>query len=176
MYCILMSTKTKSFYMDPKELKFYAYTSPDEYVMTQSDARLVETEMEDFKEFMTFLYNAGFIYGYLNGQLIHIKKGDVLYYKQNCNELVYAQYLLTGEDSYLQIIKKSQLYTLCKVKNEKNSVMFPTVKLDDGSTAVLAYTDILRIPQEMRDKYDGWKTVKMTWDAVCVVNSRFVAV
>lgn len=176
MYCILMSAKTKSFYMDAKELKFYAYTSPEEYTTIINDARLVETEIEDYKEFMTYLYNAGFIYGYLNGKLIRIKKGDVLFYKQNCNEIVYAQYLLTHEDSYLQIIKKSQLYTLCSIKEGRESVLFPTVKLEDGTHAVLAYTDIMRIPNEMRRKYDGWRTVKMTFDAVCVVNSKFVAV
>lgn len=176
MFCILMDAKTKSFYMDPKELKFYAYSSPEEYEGFHKNAKLVETDMEDYREFMTYLYNAGFIYGYLDGELVRIKKGDVLFYKQNCNEIVYAQYLLTKDDRYLQIIRKNKLYTLCSIDAEKNSIYFPTVQLEDNSNAILAYTDISRIPMEMRDKYNGWRTVRMTFDAACIVNGKFVAV
>lgn len=176
MFCILMDAKTKSFYMDPKELKFYAYSSPEEYEGYYKNAKLVETDMDDYREFMTYLYNAGFIYGYLDGELVRIKKGDVLFYKQNCNEIVYAQYLLTKDDRYLQIIRKNKLYTLCSVDAENNAIYFPTVQLEDNSNAILAYTDISRIPMEMREKYDGWRTVRMTFDAACIVNGKFVAV
>lgn len=176
MYCILMDVKTKSFYMDPKELKFYAYSSPEEYEGYYKNSKLVETDIEDYREFMTYLYNAGFIYGYLDGKLIRIKKGDVLYYKQNCNEIVYAQYLLTKDDRFLQIIRKNKLYTLCSIDHDTNSIYFPTVQLESGENAILSYTDIARIPMEMREKYDGWRTVRMTFDAACIVNGKFVAV
>ena len=31
MYCVLMDKKTNSFYMDPKEIRFYAYSDIEEY-------------------------------------------------------------------------------------------------------------------------------------------------
>lgn len=176
MYCILMDTKTKSFYMHPEQVRFYAYTSPDKYEEDIVNAVLVETEMEDYYEFMTFLYNNGFIYGFLDGELVRIKKGDVAYYKQNSNEIVYAQYLLTKSDDFLKYIKKKGLVTLCNLSEDKKSVYFPTVNIDDNTVAVLTYTDVNRIPMEMREKYAGWRVVNMTFDVVCIVNGKFVAV
>lgn len=176
MYCILMDTKTKSFYMQPDQIRFYAYTSPDKYEEDIVSAILVETETDDYYEFMTYLYNNGFIYGYLDGELVHIKKGDVVYCKQNSNELIFAQHLLTKNDDYLKYIKKQGLFTLCNLSEDKKSVLFPTVIIDDGTVAVLTYTDATRIPTEMREKYDGWRMVNMTFDVVCIVNGKFVAI
>lgn len=176
MFCILMDPKTRSFYMKPGEIKFYAYTDPSECTEFFKNTNLVELDIDDYGEFMTYMYNQGFINGYLDGHPVRIKKSDVQYYKLNCNEIAYAQYMLTKEEHFLSIIKKSNLCTLCKVDNEDNLVYFPTVKLENGQIAVLAYTDVSRIPAEMREKYDGWRTVRMTFDTVCVVNSNFVAV
>ena len=176
MYSILMDTKTKSFYMDKGELKFYAYTEEENCKEIPAGTRLVSVDILDYQEFMTFLYNAGFVYGYLDGELIRIKKSDILYFKQNINEVVYAQYLLTKDSRYLQIIKKSNLCTLCNINNEKGVVLFPTVTTEDGSSAVLTYTDPSRIPVEMFSKYQGWKIVRMTFDAQCIVNGKFIAV
>lgn len=176
MYCILMDTKTKSFYMNPEQVRFYAYSSPEKYEEDIVNAVLVETEMEEYYEFMTYLYNAGFIYGFLDGELIRIKKQDVAYYKQNSNEIIYAQYLLTKSDDYLKYIKKKNLVTLCSLSEDRMSVYFPTVNIDDGKVAVLTYTDVSRIPMEMREKYNGWRIVNMTFDAVCIVNGKFVAI
>ncbi|MBR3517853.1 MAG: hypothetical protein IKM88_15580 [Lachnospiraceae bacterium] len=176
MYCILMDKKTGSFYMDPKEIRFYGYTDPEEYNAFYKNAKLVELDIDEYREFATYLYNAGFVNGYLNGKPVRIKKGDVLFYKQNCNEIVFSQYVLTGDDNYLKMIKKSSLVTLCQIDNSKCTVYFPTVKLEDGTNAVLAYTDISRIPPEMRKKYQGWRTVRMTFNTVCIVNGMFVAV
>jgi hypothetical protein len=87
--------------------------------------------------------------------------------------VLYAQYLLTKNLRYLEMIKKSQLLTLCKI--DGNSVYFPTITLDDGEKAVLSYTDKARIPQELFEKYDGWRCVKMTFAARCLVNGEYVA-
>lgn len=182
MYCILMDTKTGSFYMAPSEVKFYAYTSVEAFEADRATynaaqtAILVETEMDDRQEFFTFLYNNGFIYGFLDGEKVRIRKGDVAYYRQNSNELVYAQYLLTGSDDYLKYVKKKDLVTLCSLSEDKTSVFFPTVNIEDGNVAVLTYTDVQRIPDELREKYKGWKVVHMTFDVICIVNGKFVAV
>ena len=174
MYSVLMDTKTKSFYMDKGELKFYAFTDEDKCEDIPEDSKLATLDINDYQELMTFFYNAGFVYGYVDGELTRIKKADVLYLKQNMNEIVYAQYLLTKDSRYLQIIKKQNLYTLCSINNEKGVVLFPTVNVDEGN-AVLTYTDIARIPSEMFEKYPGWKVVRMTFEALCVVNGRFIA-
>lgn len=162
--------------MEKGDIKFHAYSSPDEYTTYYKNANLVALDIDDYREFATYLYNAGFSAGYLDGKPIRIKKGDILWYKQNCNEVVYSQYILTGDNTYLKMIKKSLLVTLCRIDNEKSTVYFPTIKLEDGTNAVLTYTDISRIPPEMRKKYDGWRTVRMTFDTVCIVNGAFVAV
>lgn len=177
-----MDTKTGSFYMSPSDVKFYAYTSVEAFENDKAvynaagTGVLVETEMDDKQEFLTFLYNAGFIYGYLDGEKIRIKKSDVTYYKQNSNEIVYSQYLLTGSDDYLKYVKKKDLVTLCSLSEDKTSVFFPTVNIEDGKVAVLTYTDVRRIPDEMLEKYKGWKVVNMTFDVICIVNGKFVAV
>lgn len=176
MYCILMDKNTGSFYMEPKEIKFYAFSDPEECDTYFRNSKLVALDIDDYREFMTYLYNAGFINGYLDGRPVRIKKGDVLFYKQNCNEVVFSQYVLTTDSTYLKMINKSSLVSLCKIDNNKGTVYFPTVKLEDGTNAVLAYTDISRIPKEMREKYAGWRTVRMTFDTVCIVNGTFVAV
>ena len=176
MYCILMDIQTKSFYMKPEVIEFYAFSDPDEYHDYFTNAMLQGLDIEDYKEFLTYLYNQGFTKGYIDGHPVRIKKSDALYYKQNANEAVYAQYLLTKDEKFLSIIKKSNLCTLCKIDNDTKLVYFPTVKLEDGTNAVLAYTDISRIPEEMLRKYDGWRVVRMTFDATCIVNSSFVAV
>lgn len=175
MYSILMDTKTKSFYMEKGELKFYAYSDPEECNDIKIGSKLVTVETDDYQEFLTFLYNSGFVYGYLDDAPIQIKKSDVLYYKQNSNEAVYAQYLLTKDERYLKVLRKSQLFTLCKVDNENGVVLFPTVKLDNGESAILAYTDASRIPITLHEKYDGYRTVRMTFDAPCIVNGQFIA-
>lgn len=176
MYCVLMDKKTNSFYMDPKEIRFYAYSDPEEYNPFYKEGKLVVLDIEDYQEFMTYLFNCGFITGYLDGNLIRIKKSDILFYKQNINEVVFSQYVLTKDETYLKMVKKNHLVTLCKIDDSKSTIFFPTVKLEDGTNAVLSYTDISRIPPEMRKKYEGWRTVRMTFDTVCIVNGMFVAV
>lgn len=176
MFCVLMDPKTKSFYMQPNEIKFYAYSDREEYTNYFKNANLVELDIEDYNEFLTYMYNQGFINGYLDNNPIRIKKSDVLSYSLNCNEIVYSQFLLTKDEHFLSTIKKSKLVTLCKVDNDEKVVYFPTVKLEDDTKAVLAYTDIARIPPMMYKKYDGWRIVRMTFDLTCVVNGSFVAV
>lgn len=177
MYCILMDQKTKSFYMHRGELKFYAYSDEENCDLESLPigANMVITEMDDYQEFMTFLYNAGFCRGYMDDKEIVIRKKDVLYFKQNSNEVIYAQFLLTKDQRFLEIIKKSNLFTLCSIDNDQKIVFFPTVSLENGETAVLAYTDVSRIPEELFNKYKGYRIVRMTFDATCVVNGKFIA-
>ncbi len=175
-YSVLMDKKTNSFYMDPKEIRFYAYSDEEEFTPFYNDGKLVVLDIDSYQEFMTYLFNCGFTTGYLDGNLIRIKKGDILFYKQNINEVVFAQYMITGDETYLKMVRKNALVTLCKIDDDKSTIYFPTVKLEDGSNAVLAYTDVSRIPPEMRRKYEGWRTVRMTFDTVCIVNGMFVAV
>jgi hypothetical protein len=109
----------------------------------------------------------------MDGEPKKLSKSDVYYYNRNPNDIAFAQWKLTGDERYLEMIRKNNLYTLCKVDGE--SIYFPTVLLqEEEETAVLAYTDPLRIPKELFDKYDGWRMVRMTFDARCVVNGAFV--
>lgn len=172
MYCILMDKNTKSFYMKPRELCFYAFSSPNKYNMGNADTRLIETEYSDLKEFTTMLYNAGFLYGYIDGNEIRINKENAYYLDKNINEVAYAQYLLTEDEKYLELMRKKNLFSICKVDGE--SILFPTVTLEDDTTAVLAYTDRVRIPQVLFDKYPDYRVVRMTFNIQCLVNSKFV--
>lgn len=176
MYCILMDRMTKTFYMKPHEFYFYAYTSLDKTVDLDLDktVRVVETECDTQKELTTILYNIGFTRGYLDGQLIILTSKDSYYYDRCPNELAFAQYLLTDNTGYLEnIIDKKRLVTICKI--EKDCVLFPTIQLGNGDTVILAYTELSRIPKELFDKYGGFRIVKMTFDAKCVVNDKFIA-
>ncbi len=175
MYCILMDKRTKTYYMKPHEFLFYAYSGPEMAENLDPNARLVETEYEDKKELTTNLYNAGFVKGYLDGQLIFLTKNDAYYYDRCPNEVSFAQFLLTQEEQYLAtIIEKKKLLTVCKIQDD-TSVLFPTITLSSGERAVLTYTDLSRIPKSVFDKYPDYRVVRMTFNVKCVVNDRFVA-
>ena len=77
---------------------------------------------------------------------------------------------MTKDEKYLELLKKNKLYTLCKIQD--TSIYFPTVPLENGEKAVLTYTSLKRISQEMRDKYDGWRTVHMNFDARYIINGE----
>lgn len=172
MYCILMDKNTKSFYMKPRELCFYAFSSPERYDMHNENTRLIETEYSDLKEFTTMLFNAGFLYGYIDHQEIRIGKSNSYYLDKNINEVAYAQYLICHDEKYLELIKKKKLLSICKI--EGDSILFPTVTLDNGMSAVLSYTDRVRIPQVLFDKYPDYRVVRMTFNIPCLVNGKFV--
>lgn len=172
MYCILMDAKTNSFYMEPGTVAFYAYSDPSKITFRKKNIRIVETDIEDLKELETILYNAGFFYGYLDGKEYRITKSNVYFYDRNSNEIAFSQYLLTNDTKYLELVKKQKLITLCRIDGE--TVFFPTIEMEDGSKSILAYTDISRIPPKILEKYNGWKTVKLSFDAKCIVNSEFL--
>ena len=175
MYCIMMDSKTKCFYMAPGEIAFVAFSSPEKYdprVVKSPTARLVETDYDDPKEFTTALYNAGFSYGTVDGEEARLTRASSYYYDVNSNEVLFAQYALTGNTDVLKLLSKRKLVTVCKI--EGNQVYFPTVTLPTGESAVLTYTDRVRIPQKIFDKYSSWRVVRMTFDARCVVNSQVI--
>lgn len=173
MYVILMDANTKSYYMNPGEVAFHVYSDISKVDIRVPHSRVVETEIDDYRELNTLLYNAGFLAGYLDGKNYTIQKDAVYWSNRNPNEVAYAQWMLTKNDRYLDMIQREKLVTLCKVSEEQ--VFFPTVTLENGTTAVLTYTDRKRIPRELFEKYDGWKCVHMSFDVRCVVNGQFVA-
>lgn len=174
MYSILMDAVTKSYYMEPGEIAFHAYSDPSKLDIRRKNNRLVETDLEDVKELETEMYNAGFFHGYLDGEKYIITKKNIYFYNRNPNDVVYAQWLLTNDNKYLaENLKKQKLFTLCKI--DKDKVYFPTVKAEDGDRAVLTYTSINRIPTELFNKYEGWRCVEMTFDIKCIVNGSFIA-
>lgn len=173
MYCILMDSKTGSYYMEPGEVSFHVYSDVSTLDIKRKSTRLVETDIDDIQELETLLYNAGFFHGFLDGKPYKLSKQKVYYYDRNPNEITFAQFLLTKDKKYLELIKKNKLITLCQIKDDV--VYFPTIQTTDGERAVLAYTDRQRMPKELLEKYDGWRSVKMTFDARCVVNGEFIA-
>lgn len=173
MYSVLMDTNTKSFYMEPRSVEFVAYSSPSNCVKRPVESKLIETEYTDKKEFTTMLYNAGFTSGTMDGKPMKIFSSDAYFYARNNNELLYAQYMLTGDERYLQSINKKLLISVCKIEN--GNAYFPTVELEDGDYAILAYTDRARIPQMLFDKYSDYRTVKMSFNARALVNGKFIA-
>ncbi len=172
MYCILMDAKTKSYYMKPRDTHFYAYSSHQKCTYQFEGARIIETEFTDKKEFTTMLFNAGFVYGYLDGVEINLTKADAYYLNRNENEILYAQYLLTKDERYLASTKKQMLLSICKI--EDGCALFPTAKMKDGNMAVLAYTDRSRIPKVLFDKYPDYRTVRMSFLARVIVNGHFL--
>lgn len=177
MYSILMDQKTGTYYMDPGDMSFRVYTSPELLDIHKKGVILITTDIEDESELQTRLYNAGFFRGYIDGQPYRLSKSKIYYYDRNPNEIAFAQYLLTHDVKYLELVKKSKLLTLCKLEN--GFVYFPTTQIDSEETRdekfVLAYTDRTRMPAELLKKYDGWRRVRMTFDARCVVNGAFIA-
>lgn len=172
-YFVLMDSKTKTYYMKPREVSFYAFSSSAKFKDNYGDtARLVQTEYNDFRSLATDLFNAGFMYGYLDGEKIRLQRSDAFYYNQNCNELAFSQYSLTGDERYLTIIKKSKLFTVCQIKDDV--VLFPTVELPDGTEAVMTYTSIGKIPTNIFDKYPGYHIVYMTYKTPCVINGQVI--
>lgn len=177
MYLIVMDKNTKAFYMKPHEFYFHAFSDREKISDVKTyplNARFVEVDCETKKELTTILYNAGFTRGYIDEKLTILTKDDAFYYDRNPNELAYAQYLLTDNTSYLEnIIDKKKLLTVCKINGPQ--ILFPTIELGNGDNAVLTYTDLSRIPKELFDKYKDFKVVKMSFNAKCVVNDKFIA-
>lgn len=174
MYCILMDQTTKSYYMKPTNFQFYVYSDESMVTKIPTNAVLVQTECETQKEITTQLFNAGFKSGFIDDKLVILNKNDSYIYDPCHNEIAYAQFLLTKDQSFLdKLIVKEKLLTICQIKDE--SVLFPTVQLSDGNIAVLCYTDLKRIPYNLFQKYQGYKIVRMTFDAMCIVNDRFIA-
>lgn len=168
MYSVLMDVKTKTYYMEPGEAMFHIFSERNSMEVRRKSSRLVETDIDDLKELETQLYNAGFFRGYLDGKPYRLSKQRLYYYDRNPNEIAFAQYIMTKDEKYLELLKKQKLYTLCHT--EGTSIYFPTVVVNGTEKAVLTYTSISRIPQEMRDKYDGWRIVHMNFDAKCIIN------
>ena len=170
MYGVLMDAKTKTYFMDPGQALFHAFSDPSQAEIRKKNSRLVETDIDDVRELETMLYNAGFFRGYLDGKPYRLSKQRIYFYDRNPNEIAYAQYQMTKDEKYLELLKKNKLYTLCKIQD--TSIYFPTVPLENGEKAVLTYTSLKRISQEMRDKYDGWRTVHMNFDARYIINGE----
>ncbi len=173
MYCVMMDVETKTYYMKPREIKFYAFSSPSKRSMEpNSKSVLVETELTDKKELTTGLFNAGFDEGFLDGNHIHIGKADAHFIDRNKNEICFGQFILTNDEKYLQSIEKKKLYSLCKITED--GANFPTITDENGELAVLCYTDRQRIPQILFDKYsDGYRVVRMSFAVPVFVNSKF---
>lgn len=168
-----MDANTKSYYMEPGEFAFHAYSDVKNIKIRKKSTRIVETDIDDLNELNTIMYNAGFFYGYLDGEKYAIKKRTIYYYDRNPNDVVYVQWRLTHNDEHIaENLKKHRLLTLCRIDEDK--VFFPTIKLEDGERAVLAYTDRIRMPNELFEKYDGWRCVNMTFDTKCLVNGEFL--
>jgi len=172
MYSVLFDTNTGSFYMTPDEAAFHVYSDSSHLDIKRRNATLMDAGTSSISELETKLYNAGFFYGYLDGKEYKLSKKKIAFYDRNPNDVMFAQYLLTNDKKYLELIKKQKLVTLCRIDGEK--VFFPTIELESGEKAVLTYTDEDRIPDTLYEKYEGWKKVKMTFHAKCVVNGSFV--
>lgn len=175
-YYILMDSRTKTFYMRPGQRNFFAYTDlsffEDDF---EPSAKLSENrDMSDLKEFTTAMYNSGFASGYLDGKLINLARSDAEYTHFNENEILFAQYILTGEKQYLERIRKEKLLTVCK--NEGTRVLFPVVELPDGREAILSYTSKEYIPPTIAEKYPDpeWKYVYVTFEFPCLVNDAYI--
>ena len=171
-----MDANTNSYYMDPGDMSFRVYTDPAFLDIKKRNIRLVPTDIDDTKEMETILYNAGFFHGFIDGEPHRLSKQKLYYYDRNPNEVVYAQYLLTKDKRYLELIRKNQLITLCKLEN--NTIYFPTTTLQTEhgpEKYVLAYTDRSRMPKELLDKYNGWRSVNLTFDVRCIVNETFLS-
>lgn len=159
--------------MRPREIAFHAYTSPEKRNINGNSLRLIQTDIEDIKELETVMFNAGFYEGFIDGKKYHLSKNDIYYFDRNPNEICFAQFLLTKDESFLRLIKKERLYTLCETRAKE--VMFPTVRLKTGERAILTYTSKERIPAEMWEKYKNYKVVLATFPARCVVNNTYIA-
>ena len=186
MYSVLKDIRTGTYYMAGNKTSFYAFTDTDNFSIKEippadrKNVRLVTTDIDDKRELETDLYNAGFFEGFLDGKNYRLQKKNLYYWKRNPNEIAYAQHMLTGDKRYLTYIKKDKLITLAKLDNRKQdenptgAVYFPTVRLDSGDFAVLTYTSESRFSDGFLDKYRGWCVVRMSWDAKCIVNDRFI--
>lgn len=172
MYSILMDSNTKCYYMKPRDISFTAFSNVFNCKAKNPESRLIETEYSDIKEFTTMLYNAGFIYGTIDNEPVNLTKNDAYFFNKNNNEILYAQYLLTKDERYLQSISKKNLVSLCKLQNGK--AFFPSIELPTGDIAVLAYTDSLRVPQVLIDKYPDYSHVKMSFNVRAMVNGKFL--
>ena len=75
-YKVVEKVNTKSYYMNAGDVAFHAYSDPSLAERTSKNARLIETDIDDIKEFNTMLYNAGFLRGYMDGEPKKLSKSD----------------------------------------------------------------------------------------------------
>ncbi len=169
---ILMDLKTRCFYMKPLQIMFFAYTNKD-LCKKYENATVAPTSFDTDEDFFTAMYNAGFVYGYIDDKEVKIPREKVKYYDVNKNEIAFAQYLLTGDEHYLEyLIQKDRLCTLSKITEE--GVSLPTNPLQDGNSAIFTYTDPSRIPQSLLERYPDYQITRMTFNLPCVVNNKFI--
>lgn len=163
---IVVSTKTKTYFMQPYKVTFSVFTSKEKYLESNLQAGvdgdspyLVDTDIEDINNLDTMLYNAGFQRGTLDGIGHIISKPNINYTNVNKNDVMLAQYMLTADNRYLKEIDARLLYTLVQV-DEKNNVYYPTIR-DKNGIKILAYTSPFSIPNDMFIKYKDFSTIKV---------------
>ncbi len=174
-YYILHDAKTKTYYMRAREASFFVFTSESKFKanMFSENARLVATEIDDFRTLATTLYNDGFNYGYVDGKPITIKPENAIYYDRNSNEIAFAQYVLTSDERYLSIIRKRNLLTLCQIEGDQ--IKFPMVEVSEGNFAILAYTSAGRIPSKLFEMYKGYHIIYLSYSTpYLVINEQLL--
>lgn len=177
-YYILKDAKTRTYYMRAREVSFFVFTSETRFKadMFTNDARLVATDIDDFRTLATELYNAGFTFGYVDGKPIEIKPENALYYDRNANEIAFAQYILTNDERYLAILRKRNLLTICQIEGDQ--IKFPMVEVEPGKSAILAYTSAGRIPPKMLESemYKGYHVIYLAYSTPYIVVNEQVIV
>ena len=169
MYCILYDKNTGGFYMPPFDMSFYVYSDPSKCITKPENTRLVETEYETEAEVKAILWRYGFFRGYIDDQPVAIKNADVTIFARNNNDLIYCQYLLTGDKQYLEMIQKNEFYTVCKIDGE--NIYFPVICVDDINY-ILVYTNKNMISNELKEKYPSYKTVNIGFNSKFIINDK----
>lgn len=155
--------------MPPGNMVFYSYSSPSRCLDKPVGTRLVETEYDTAPEIKTVMWKAGFLRGYIDDNPVNIASADILCFGRNPNDIIYCQYLLTRKREYLDGLNSRNLYTVCKI--EGDDVLFPAVR-EKEHYAILAYTSPERISKELYEKYPGYRTIRVSFFAPCILNEN----
>lgn len=167
-FYILWNKSTDFFHMEPGEPLFFIYSSQDACPAISKDCTL-KRFCYPKGDLSTFLYNNGFDVGYFDGKTIRIKKDNVSYLARNINRLCYIQYKFTGDEMWLERIEKRNLFTFCKLQNDK--IQLATIpNPQTGEVLALTFTDKNLIPQGVLDKFVDFEIIRYPLDSPVLIN------
>ena len=158
MYLIVWNKETDFFYLKETAPPCpVIYTAPENCKIIAPKCKLKKLNISS-EDMLTLLYNSGFSMVYVNDNRVSIHTDMVKYPYQIINPLLWALWIQTKDRVWLEQIRKTELYALCKPQGKE--ALFATASNDTGNCYIMTFTSRESIPDELQKTYPGFETVR----------------